>query len=103
MHGKYTTRREAEFAVLEYIEVFYNRQRIQKRLGYLSPAMFEQKFLAEQNNTRGLVSTLDDLPQIPESASDRHTVLTGRSNNFARIGLKNGIRASPLRSFTLVF
>ncbi|KAF0183686.1 MAG: integrase catalytic subunit [Nitrospirae bacterium] len=27
-----------------YIEVFYNRQRIQAQLGYLSPAAFERKF-----------------------------------------------------------
>jgi transposase InsO family protein len=27
--------------VFEYVEVYYNRKRIQKRLGYLSPSEFE--------------------------------------------------------------
>jgi len=34
--------------IREYIEVFYNRKRIQKRLGYLSPVQFEKKFYEEQ-------------------------------------------------------
>ena len=33
----YPTREQARQAVFEYIKVFYNRQRVQKRLGYLSP------------------------------------------------------------------
>ena len=33
----YPTREQARQAIFEYIEVFYNRQRVQKRLGYLSP------------------------------------------------------------------
>ncbi|WP_147383571.1 IS3 family transposase, partial [Nitrosomonas supralitoralis] len=28
----------------EYIEIFYNQQRKQKRLGYLSPAQFTQQY-----------------------------------------------------------
>lgn len=51
-HGKYATRREAEVAIREYIEIFYNHQRIQKRLDYLSPIMFEKKFLAMQKNNQ---------------------------------------------------
>jgi transposase InsO family protein len=46
-HRKYRTRQEAIQDITEYIEVFYNRQRRQKRLGYLSPAAYEQKFYAE--------------------------------------------------------
>jgi len=34
--------------ITEYIEVFYNRHRRQKRLGYLSPVAYEQKLYAEQ-------------------------------------------------------
>ena len=37
---QYETREEARQAVFEYVEVFYNRQRAQKRLGYLSPLEF---------------------------------------------------------------
>jgi transposase InsO family protein len=47
-HRRYTSRQEAIQDITEYIEVFYNRQRRQKRLGYLSPAAYEQKFYAEQ-------------------------------------------------------
>ena len=43
-HRHYRTRAEAKREITEYIEIFYNRQRIQERLGYLSPAAFEQKY-----------------------------------------------------------
>ena len=33
----FKTVNEARQVLFEYIEVFYNRQRVQKRLGYLSP------------------------------------------------------------------
>jgi transposase InsO family protein len=36
-HRRYRTRQEATEDITEYIEIFYNRQRKQKRLGYLSP------------------------------------------------------------------
>lgn len=36
----YPTRESARQAIYEYIEVFYNRCRVQKRLGYLSPIQF---------------------------------------------------------------
>jgi transposase InsO family protein len=43
-HGHYRTREEATREITEYIEIFYNRQRRQKRLGYLSPAAYERLF-----------------------------------------------------------
>ncbi|TBV81808.1 MAG: IS3 family transposase [Desulfobulbaceae bacterium] len=43
-HRKYRTRQEATQEIREYIEVFYNRQRRQARLGYLSPVAYEKKF-----------------------------------------------------------
>ena len=36
----YPTRESARQAIFEYIEVFYNRRRVQKRLGYQSPLKF---------------------------------------------------------------
>jgi putative transposase len=36
----YPTREAFRQAIFEYIEVFYNRRRVQKRLGYLSPIQF---------------------------------------------------------------
>lgn len=47
-HRKYRTRQEAIMEITEYIEVFYNRQRRQARLGYLSPAAFEQQYHRKQ-------------------------------------------------------
>ena len=43
-HQHYQSRQEAIRAIIEYIEIFYNRQRIQKKLGYLSPVAFERQF-----------------------------------------------------------
>jgi len=47
-HKRYRTRHEAIQDITEYIEVFYNRQRKQKRLGYLSPVAYEQRFYADR-------------------------------------------------------
>ena len=47
-HRRYTTRQEAMRDITEYIEIFYNRQRRQERLGFLSPAVYAQKFYAGQ-------------------------------------------------------
>ncbi len=43
-HRKYKSRQEAMREIREYIEVFYNRQRRQARLGYLSPVAYVKKF-----------------------------------------------------------
>jgi transposase InsO family protein len=37
----FITREEAQAAVFEFIEVFYNRQRLHQTLGYVSPVQFE--------------------------------------------------------------
>jgi transposase InsO family protein len=47
-HRHYATRQQAMRDITEYIEIFYNRQRRQERLGFLSPAAYAQKFYAEQ-------------------------------------------------------
>lgn len=44
----FATRAEANLALFEYIDGFYNSRRIQKRLGYLSPIEFEEKHYADQ-------------------------------------------------------
>jgi putative transposase len=40
-HEQYATRAQARQSIFEYIEVFYNRQRLHSSLGYLSPEAFE--------------------------------------------------------------
>ncbi|MCX4682022.1 IS3 family transposase [Streptomyces sp. NBC_01433] len=44
----FATRAEANLALFEYIDGFYNSRRIQKRLGHLSPIEFEEKHHADQ-------------------------------------------------------
>ena len=38
----YQTRQEARASIFEYIEVFYNNQRLHSSLGYVTPAAYEQ-------------------------------------------------------------
>jgi len=45
-HHHYRTRKEAMADITEYIEIFYNRQRLQAGLGYLSPAAFIKQYYA---------------------------------------------------------
>lgn len=40
--SQFATRAEARSTIFEFIEVWYNRQRLHSSLGYLSPAEFEQ-------------------------------------------------------------
>jgi len=43
-HQAYGTREEARRSLFEYIEVFYNRQRLHSTLGHRSPVDFEVRF-----------------------------------------------------------
>jgi len=45
-HRHYISRQQAMRDITEYIEIFYNRQRRQARLGYMAPAVFAQHFQA---------------------------------------------------------
>jgi transposase InsO family protein len=45
-HRHYRTRGEAIEDITEYIEIFYNRQRLQAKLGFLSPVAYAQKYYA---------------------------------------------------------
>ena len=47
-HQRYTTRKQATREITEYIEIFYNRQRRQAGLGYLSPVAYGQQFYQER-------------------------------------------------------
>lgn len=39
----FASRAQARRTIFEYIEVWYNRQRLHSSLGYLSPVKFEQR------------------------------------------------------------
>jgi transposase InsO family protein len=41
---QFATQTQARTTIFEYIEVWYNRQRLHSSLGYLSPVEFEQKY-----------------------------------------------------------
>jgi putative transposase len=43
-HERFATRQEAKDKLFDYIEVFYNRQRIHSAAEYLSPAEYEARF-----------------------------------------------------------
>ena len=47
-HRHYGRRAEAVREITEYIDLFYNRQRRQARLGYVSPAAYTQQFALQQ-------------------------------------------------------
>ncbi|WTB19976.1 IS3 family transposase (plasmid) [Streptomyces sp. NBC_00829] len=52
MRGRvFATRAEANLALFEYIDGFYNSRRTQERLGYLSPIEFEETHYTEQLTT----------------------------------------------------
>ncbi len=42
-HKHYKTREQARQDIIEYIEIFYNRQRKQEKLGYLAPTVYAKK------------------------------------------------------------
>ena len=41
---RFATHQQVRREITQYIELFYNRQRRQARLGYLSPAAFMQQY-----------------------------------------------------------
>lgn len=46
-HEDFKTRDEAQRVIFEWVEAFYNRQRLHSTLGYLSPVDFERRSLEE--------------------------------------------------------
>ena len=44
VHGRlFQTRTEARLEIFEFIEIWYNRERLHSSLGYVSPAVFEEQ------------------------------------------------------------
>ena len=63
-HRRFKTRQQAIQEITEYIEIFYNRQRKQERLGYLSPAKFTQQYYANLSLLKPLDSIFDSTYQF---------------------------------------
>jgi putative transposase len=47
---RYVTRKEARESIFEYIEIFYNRQRLHSTLGYQTPDAFEAQSITRIND-----------------------------------------------------
>ncbi|MFC1524242.1 hypothetical protein ACFL6N_05570 [Thermodesulfobacteriota bacterium] len=65
-HRRYRTRLDAIRDLQEYIEIFYNRQRRQTRLGVLSQPLIKNIFSGNNwlPEYKEIVSTLDDRPHL---------------------------------------
>lgn len=50
-HRRFATRAQAVAEITEWIEIFYNRQRLHSRLGHLAPAAFARRFHQRQHAT----------------------------------------------------
>lgn len=50
-HHDFKTREEASLAIFDYIERFYNTQRMHQSLGYLTPVEMEQRYDAQMKST----------------------------------------------------
>jgi len=48
-HEKYNTINEAELSIFEYIEIWYNKKRLNSSLGYLTPYEYEMKHYKFKN------------------------------------------------------
>jgi transposase InsO family protein len=48
----FVTREVAKTAIVEWIEVFYNRQRLHSTLNHLSPVQFEQQYWLSLQHSR---------------------------------------------------
>ena len=44
--NRFKTKAEAQKAIFEYIEVWYNRKRIHSSIGYMTPVQFEESLAA---------------------------------------------------------
>ena len=52
----FNSKEEARLAIFDYIEIFYNRQRLHSSIGYQSPLDYESKLMAQ--STRPFVSAI---------------------------------------------
>ena len=48
--ARYASRSDAKTRIFDYIEIFYNRQRLHSSLGYQTPEKFEAKFALTEDH-----------------------------------------------------
>ena len=67
-HQRSATKTNAEAAIKEYLEIFYNCQRRHSRLGYVSPAQFAESISKTCWPLETAVSIIDSTPQRRQRA-----------------------------------
>jgi putative transposase len=77
----FATKAEARRELFEYIEGYYNNQRLHSSLGYQTPREFETNFKEVIDSRKGV-------PEIPHAASEDRALL--RTHLERRSGLANG-------------
>ncbi len=50
MYEPFETQEDARLDIFDYIEVFYNRQRLHSSLGYRSPLDYEQQLMRQNTD-----------------------------------------------------
>jgi transposase InsO family protein len=84
----FETRKEADNALFEYIEVYYNNRRLHSSLGYLTPEGFEIKYKTL------LASTHSTSQRTGDDGEDR--AMRGRNSSTHPASVPNGsLPASP--------
>ena len=44
-HEKFATKQQAKDAIIEWIEVFYNRERLHSSIGYKTPVAYQEELM----------------------------------------------------------
>jgi hypothetical protein len=68
-HATFQSREEARSAIFDYIEVFYNRQRLHQTLGYVAPVEFERRPASPLN--------LPTKPGLPQPDPSGRVIFSG--------------------------
>ena len=61
-HERYQTRQEAKISLFDYIECFYNRQRVHSSIDFMSPERFEQRWRQTTASQTGGLTSVETEP-----------------------------------------
>ena len=93
---RFTDRAEAELAVFDFIEGFYNTRRRHSAIGYLAPAAFEQK--AHQIGTGAALRADTPSSVLPLKGEEARRRATAAASQVTPI--RAAISSKPRRSAT---